>query len=276
MKRQHTLFRRARPGDLIWPCLLFLLTSILAPSVATAQTSDDVASLARKIDALQKGQQEIQKELKDIRTLLTAPEDPVPASLDLTSEDTPFRGQKGAKVALIEYFDYQCPYCASFSSEAMPQLLADYILKGKVKYIVRNFPLEDIHSNALQAAEAAHCANDQGKFWPMHDVLMKNSDALDRPLLSVYAQRIGLDVKSFDKCVNSGGYALKIRESIAGATKIGVDGTPTFFLGVTNATGGKVVHLQRMEGDIPFPQLKDAIDHLLAAQKPAAGRSSSR
>jgi protein-disulfide isomerase len=249
----------------VWPLVLLLL---IAPFATAAQSADDVAALKKQIDALQEGQKEIQKELEAIRALLAPPERPVPASLDVTANDTPFRGEKAAKVTLVEYFDYQCPFCAGFEDETMPLVLTDYIMKGKVRYIVRDFPLETAHPNALQAAEAARCANDQGKFWPMHDALMGNSDALDRPKLSLYAQDVGLDVPSFDKCVDSGKYASIVKDSMTGGTKVGVEGTPTFFLGVADPSGQKIVSLKRLEGNIPYSQLKDAIDKLLAEQQP--------
>lgn len=255
-------------------CVLVVVMTA-APHVATAQSASDIAFLKKQIDSLQEGQKEIQKELEAIRKLLAPPERPVPTSLNLSTDDTPIRGEKTARVALVEYFDYQCPFCAKFSDETMPQVLTDYILKGKVKFIVRDFPLEEAHPRALQAAEASHCANDQGKFWPMHDALMGNSDALDRPKLSLYAQDVGLDVASFDKCVDSGRYASKIKETMAGGTKIGVYGTPTFFLGVTDASGQKIESLQRLEGAISFTMLKEAIDKLLAEQKPQTAPSGS-
>lgn len=115
--------------------LVFLKSSSVA-----AQNSGDLASLKKQINELQTGQKEIQKQLEDIRKLLTPPERPVPASLDLSVSDAPFRGNEAAKVTLVEYFDYQCPFCAAFFNDTMPQVLSDYILKSKVRYVVRDFP----------------------------------------------------------------------------------------------------------------------------------------
>jgi protein-disulfide isomerase len=275
----ETKFTKPRPSSqrvlVHIPILSLSFLLLLCPRVATAQSTDDITSLKRQIGVLQEGQKEIQKELEAIRKLLTPPERPVPASLDLAGDGNPFRGEKSARVMLVEYFDYQCPFCVTFADETMPQVLTEYILKGKLKYIVRDFPLEATHPHALQAAEAANCANDQGKFWAMHDALMGNSDALDRPKLSLYAQDVGLDVASFDKCVDSGKYVSRIKETRAAGIKIGVDGTPTFFLGVTDASGQKIESLQRLEGAIPFPKLKDAIDNLLTGQKPQTTPAAS-
>ena len=254
---------------------LFVLLMLLGPSSAAAQSSADIDSLKNQIDTLQKGQNEIRKELDTIRALLTPPERPVPANIDLTVDDVPFRGAATAKVALIEYFDYQCSFCAEFFNDTMPEVVTDYILKNKVKYIVRDFPLEHAHPNALRAAEAARCANDQEKFWPMHDALMGNADSLDRPKLSVYARDVGLELASFDKCVDSRKYASKIKDMIGDGKKLGVEGTPTFFLGVADASGQKIESVQRFDGAIPFPKLKEAIDRLLAEQAQPTGSATS-
>lgn len=104
----------------------------------------------------------------------------------------------------------------------------------------------------------------------MHDALMGNADALDRPKLSLYARDVGLDVAAFDKCVDSGKYASQIKESMDGGTKLGVEGTPTFFLGVTDPSGQKIESVERFEGAVPYSLLKEAIDKLLAGDKPPA------
>jgi protein-disulfide isomerase len=119
----------------------------------------------------------------------------------------------------------------------MPQVLTGYGLEGKVKFVVRDFSLEEGPTHALQGAKAADCANDQGKFWRVHDALIGNSDALDLPKLTLYAQDVGLDMACFDKCVDSGKYVSKIGATMVGGRKLAVDGTLPFLSGVTDATG---------------------------------------
>jgi protein-disulfide isomerase len=239
-----------------------------APIVTAAQDNDNIASLKKQMDELQQGQAQIQRELEDIRKLLTPIERPQPSSVGLSPEDMPFRGDKTARVILLEYFDYQCPFCAGFFNDTMPRVTVEYISSGKLKYVVRDYPLEELHPNAFRAAAAARCANEQGKFWPMHDALMGNADALDRPKLSIYAQDLQLDLVAFDKCVDSGKYTSKIKESMTDGARLGVDGTPTFFLGVTDPNGQKIESVQRFDGAIPYSKLKNAIDQLLAGGKP--------
>jgi protein-disulfide isomerase len=249
--------------------LLFFLLGASPPSTF-AQNSEDTDALKREIESLREGQIQIQKELEGIRKLLAPAERPVPASINLSSDDMPFRGDKTSEVVLVEYFDYQCPFCAGFFNDTMPLVLSDYISKGKLRYLARDFPLEAAHPRALQSAEAAHCANEQGNFWRMHDELMGNSDALERPKLSLYAHDVGLDVASFDKCVDSGKYASRIKEGMDAGAKLGVEGTPTFFLGIMDPSGQEIESVERFDGAVPYSQLKEAIDKLLAREKPSA------
>ncbi len=238
----------------------------LIPRPGFAQ-STDASSLEKRIDALEDDQKEIQKQLHAIQALLGARQNQAPPILALGTQEVPDRGSTTAKLALVEYFDYECPYCATFFDETMPQLSAEYIITGKVKYVVRDYPLEANHPFALRAAVATHCANDQGKFWPMHDELMGNSDALDRKSLSVYAKDVGLDVASFDKCVDSEKHAAEIKASEQEGSKLGVEGTPTFFLGVLGPDGKSLTSVQRFDGAVEYAKLKTAIDRLLAQLK---------
>lgn len=246
-------------------CLAFL-----NPAPGLSQTANDLASLQKRIDALEDGQKEILKRLEAIQTTLSARQTSTAPGLALDTRDMPFKGNAGAKVILVEYFDYECPYCAGFFEESVPELSTHYIDTGKIKFVARDFPLEANHSFALRASEAAHCANDQEKFWPMHDELMGNSDALDRKNLSVYAQDIGLDVARFDKCVDSGKYAADVKTSEQEGSKLGVQGTPTFFLGVVGPDGKSLTSVQRFDGAVEYTKLKGAIDRLIAQQEKAA------
>jgi protein-disulfide isomerase len=243
-------------------CLVF---SFAAPSFS--QTADELTSLQKRVDALEKGQKEILKQLEAIRAQLAARQREPSSRLELSAQDMPSRGNPQANVILLEYFDYECPYCAGFFDETMPQLSTEYVGTGKLKFVARDFPLEANHPFALRASEAAHCANEQGKFWPMHDELMGNSDALDRKSLSAYAKDVGLDVASFDKCVDSEKYASDIKASEQEGSKLGVDGTPTFFLGVVGSDGKTLESVQRFDGAVEYSKLKNAIDRLLAQQK---------
>ena len=138
----------------------------------------------------------------------------------------------------------------------------DYIQSGKVKYVSRDLPLESIHPLAMKAAEATHCAGEQGKYWEMHDRLFAHQQELARPDLSKHAQALGLDMAAFDQCVDTGKSATRIRKDMAEAQSLQVTGTPTFFLGLTDPNGSQVKGV-RMTGAQPYQTFKDAIERLL-------------
>ena len=137
------------------------------------------------------GQTAIQKELAEIKNLLrTRPAGQPVAARDIVLDITgaPVKGPKDAKVVLVEFSDFQCPFCARFSRDTIPQVQTDYVDTGKIKYVFADFPLETIHPYAFKAAEAAGCAGEQGEFWKMHDHLFANQKALKPEDLSQYAE----------------------------------------------------------------------------------------
>lgn len=137
---------------------------------------------------------------------------------------------------------------------------------GKLRYIVRDFPVESIHPHAFKAAEATHCARDQGKYWEMHDLLFSNQRALGASDLANHARALGLDAGVFQTCLASGKHATRIRRDLAEGEKGGVRGTPTFMLGATDS-GATVRVLRLIRGAQPASAFKAAIDGVLATSK---------
>jgi protein-disulfide isomerase len=129
--------------------------------------------------------------------------------------------------------------------------------------VVRDFPLE-FHKNAFKAAEAANCAEEQGKFWDMQAKLFENQRALDVSQLPKYAAEIGLDTTKFQACLDSGKYAEKIKKEVEEGQKAGVTGTPAFFLGMTTPNDPKVKIVKTLKGAQPYAKFKEAIDSLLS------------
>ena len=111
----------------------------------------------------------------------------------VATDGAPSRGKADARVTIVEFTDYQCPFCSRYVRETYPQLDKEYVQTGKVKYVLRDLPLEAIHPLAMKAAEAAHCAGEQGKYWEMHDRLFANQTELARTDLAKHAQALGLD-----------------------------------------------------------------------------------
>ena len=156
------------------------------------------------------------------------PSAPAPAAvrkIDFPS-DAPMKGPKNAKVTIVAYSDFQCPFC----SRVVPTMkqIEDTYAKD-VRFIFRHQPLP-FHQNAKPAAEASMAANEQGKFWQYHDKLFANQGALDRPSLEKYAQEIGLDMGKFKSALDSGKFTKRVEEDSAEGMKVGANGTPTFFI----------------------------------------------
>ncbi len=131
---------------------------------------------------------------------------------------------------------------------------------------MRDLPLESIHPLAFKAAEATHCADEQGKYWEMHDRLFANQQALARPDLSRHAQALGLDSARYDECLDTDKYSARVRKDLAEAQKVQANGTPTFFLGLTDPNSSEIKGT-RITGAQPYPAFKAAIERLLSSQK---------
>ncbi|MCL4479716.1 MAG: DsbA family protein [Deltaproteobacteria bacterium] len=160
---------------------------------------------------------------------------------------SPYEGKKNAPVTMIECLDYQCPFCARFAQDTLRQIKENEIKNGEVKLVIKNFPLP-FHQNAEKAAEAAECANKQGKFWQMHDLLFNAGERLDMDSLKSYAKQIGLNSAQFDHCLESGETVGIVNADRSQCASAGVTGTPTFFI------NGKM-----LVGAQPYEQFKSFI-----------------
>jgi predicted DsbA family dithiol-disulfide isomerase len=132
--------------------------------------------------------------------------------------------------------------------------------------VIRDLPLESIHPLALKAAEATHCAGDQGKYWEMHARLFANQREISRPDLSKHAQSLGLDATAFDQCMDTRRSEGRIRKDLAEAQRLQITGTPTFFLGLTDPKGQQIKGTKMM-GAQPYQAFKEAIERLLSSEK---------
>lgn len=147
-------------------------------------------------------------------------------------------GDEKAPVTIIEYSDYQCPFCERFFTETEPLIRKEYIETGKVKMIYRDFPLPS-HPYAMPAALAANCAKDQGKFWAYHDVIFKKQNELANLDYVQVAKDLGLNTDEFKSCLDSKKYQSKIQKDYEEGTSIGVNGTPTFFINGRQVVGAQ-------------------------------------
>jgi protein-disulfide isomerase len=145
----------------------------------------------------------------------------------VTADGAPVRGPEKALVTIVEFSDFQCPFCKR-AQPTITEVLSRY--GDKVKLAYRDFPLDQLHAEARKAAEAARCANAQGKFWAYHDTLYTNAPKADPEKLQAYAQDVGLDVPAFEQCLSSGTYRAAVQKDVEEGMRAGVTGTPAFFI----------------------------------------------
>ncbi len=172
-------------------------------------------------------------------------------------DDDASMGDKDAPVTIIEFSDYQCPFCGKFYTQTLPSIQSQYIDTGKVKLVYRDFPLS-FHPQAQKAAEAAECAGDQDKYFEMHDKIFANQALLSDTIFSTWAQELGLNVEEFDACLSSGKHTKEIGKDLTDGTAAGVTGTPSFFIG--NDKEGYV----QIGGAQPFSVFQQTIEAELA------------
>jgi len=185
----------------------------------------------------------------------------LPSSASLIDDDT-ILGEKKAKLTIVEFSDFQCPYCRKFWQDTLPQIKKEYIDTGKVNFVYRDYPLS-IHPMANPSAEATECADEQGKYWQMNDKIFaeqvkKGEGTVQYTLNEIkkWAGEIGLDTKTFNSCLDTRKFKNEVAKDLSDGTAQGVEGTPAFFIGS-----------QVMSGAYPFAQFKIIIDEELAKVK---------
>jgi len=187
-----------------------------------------------------------------------------PTPVDVT--DAIALGNKTAKVTIIEYSDFKCPYCGAFARDTWPEIQKRYVETGKVRFIFRNLPLDQLHPFARQAAQTAVCAERQGKFWQLHDLMFARQAQLDAQELQKSIALVGLDWKKLSQCLSSDASRLVGFDEAAGRP-LGVTGTPTFFVGLSQGDG-RVLLKQRLTGAQSVAQFQAAFDRLLSEAAP--------
>ncbi len=176
-------------------------------------------------------------------------------------------GKAGAKVTLVEFSDYQCPFCARHFRSVMPRLKREYVDTGKLRYVFRDFPLSSIHPAAVGAAVAARCAGDQGKYMEMHDLFFKDQRRIKAKDWPGYGKELKLDMDGFTACLKDPRRQAQVKKDLAEGSRAGVRGTPSFFIGLTGADGATLKDPVFIRGALPFQAFQQAIEGLLA--KPA-------
>ena len=178
--------------------------------------------------------------------------------VEVEAGDSPAMGKADAPLTIIEFSDYQCPFCGKFYDQTLPQIEEKYIKTGKVKLVYKDFPLISIHSEAQKAAEAARCVREQKGdegYFKMHNKLFENQQSLSVENYKKWARTLGVVGSKFDKCLDDGTFADDVEDELAYGESLGVTGTPAFFI------DGKLI-----SGAQPFDVFEQAIDAVLEAQ----------
>ena len=210
--------------------------------------------------------QQILKELREIRQVLEKQQRPQLQQAPARPETVTIRGggahtlgKPDAPLVLIEYTDYQCPYCKRFADTTFTEIKRNLIDTGKVQFISRNLPLP-FHSNAQKAAQAALCAGEQGKYWEMRGLLFRDQSKLDRESIAGYAKDMSLVSDAFKVCMDNEKLMQAINDEAAYAGMVGITGTPTFVLGTR---AGDSVDGRLIVGAQPYSVFESQVNELL-------------
>ena len=240
---------------------------------ALAQSGSDLSDLKAEVEALREGQQQMQKDLAEIKKLLEQGARPAGPGqqpfkpTDIVLGDVPSKGAIDAPVTLVEFSDYHCPFCRRHATTVLPQILEEYVDTGKVRFVMRENPIPNLHPRATEASEVALCAKDQGKYWEMHDMIFANQRKTTDEDFRQFAADVGLDAGAFDECMGSDRHLAQIRADQEEAQRLGISGTPSFVLGRADPDDPSKVRLTRyIRGAQQFAAFSGAIDALLEGE----------
>jgi protein-disulfide isomerase len=218
------------------------IAALTLPLIAADQKKDAKKKDAAADTITHEQADQILDELRQIRQLLEKQNEAAgkpagPARARLHMEGAPMLGSKDAPITVVEFSDYQCPFCQRFHTQVYGDLKKDFIDTGKVRFYSRDLPIDQLHPNATRAAQAARCAGDQGQFWALRDIMSAHPEALDLTSLVADASVVKINPDTFRKCVETEKYKEAVKGDLLEAMKIGADGTPSFVVGKSTPDG---------------------------------------
>lgn len=264
------MFRR-----FVLACSAVLLVTLAAsrPASSQMQAPADLEALQRQVQSLAIGQAAIQQQLQEIRDVLRVLESPQArrapapiASIDVVVDTAgaPAKGAAAARLTIIEFSDFECPFCGRYVRDVLGLIEREYIQTGSVRYVFRSFPLEAMHPHAFKASVASLCAAEQSRYWDMHDRLFAHQAALDAGALIAYGRDLKLSPATYESCLATESPAARIRQDQADGRQAGVDSTPSFLIGYTVPGDSKVRAIRFIRGAQPYAVFKTELDKLLA------------
>ncbi len=238
----------------------YALAEVPSDGSTTSQVLQELGELRNEIFSLRKEvgllRQDIQRNAPPARP--SAP--PPPDRLEISHIDPRTLGAPEATVGIVEFTDYQCPFCQRFHAQTFPSLKETYIDTGKVLFVPRDFPL-GFHEEAESAAITTRCAAKQGKFWPMREGVFEHQIRLGTELYQELATKLDLDLEAFSTCQEDPHERIAVNADLTLGGNIGISGTPGFFVG--RIQGDAIVDIQLISGALPFAQFSRVIDSLL-------------
>lgn len=220
------------------------------------------------MDELIKGQIELQKQVRELKTLVQAnqpsPQPAVKTNFDFDVSGAPNDGVAQAPLIMVELSDFQCPFCARFDQETYPAIVQNYVHTGKLRYVFENFPLQNIHALARELAETSKCLSAQKDFWSIRQALFANQGKLaSKEEIENFAKTMGVNMAAYQACRRDKAIDASIDQSVTQASAAGVSGTPTFLIGRNEPGTTKFKVLKVIVGAQPFAQFKQTFDTLL-------------
>jgi len=230
-------------------------------SAAERQILQELAGLRDDVDEIKEAIDDLRAAPAPAAAPTAAPARPTTSRVPVQTAGFPALGKKDAPLTIVEFTDYQCPFCRRHNANTLPQIKADYLDTGKVRYVLVDNPIPS-HRYAAEAAEAAHCAEDQGRFWEMHDSLFNNQHLIQPDAFAGFAKTLGLNEADFAACMADDRHKSQVDAGARLAAAAGARGTPSFVLGKTAPDGS--VSGELIVGAKAFALFKDKFDRLLA------------
>ena len=246
-----------------------LVTLVLLglPACTSPDTSSDISRLAARVDSLAVTVAEMRATIQ--RGVPRARAETV----TVATTGAAVLGRESAPVTIVEFTDYQCPYCARHARSTLPSLISEFVDRGRVRYIIRDLPL-DMHPLAIPSAKAARCASSQGakRYWQYHDALFDAQEHLADSSFVAIARNLGLDVPAFELCLRSPEIEKRVDQDAAAAASAGLTGTPSFVIGL--ATGSAVTGVV-VTGAQPLAHFREVIEEALRSPSPTSSPAST-
>jgi protein-disulfide isomerase len=223
---------------------------------------EQVEALKAEVETLKKQQGAIIQQLGEVQRMAARQQGPANPVVDLKGAAE--TGSKTAKFAVVEFTDYWCGFCARYAKTTLPDLMKEYVATGKIRYYVKDFAAQ----RGPKISEAAHCAGEQGKYWPLHDKLFANYGKYSDTEVVGYAQESGADPTLFQKCVEADRYSKVVRDSMEQGVAAGIEGTPTFMIGIIDpADPARLKSVKTVVGAQSLEQFRGAIDSVIDSAK---------